>query len=88
MNSAFIPLAVAAAVPFGICFAVARAGHARTAWWLPGGILAITLAFVVLGLRLGSEVSTARDAVLSILSLGLPAFFGGVLGIVLGRRRA
>jgi hypothetical protein len=88
MTSAFLPLVVAAVLPFAICFGVARAGRARTAWWLPGGILAITLTFVVLGLRLGSEVSTAFDAVRNILALGLPAALGGVLGILLGRRRA
>lgn len=88
MGAGALNLLVAFAVPFAICFGVARAGRARTAWWLPGGILAITLAFVVLGLRLGTDVSTASDAVLGIVLLGLPACLGGVLGILLGKRRA
>lgn len=88
MNSDLLFHVVAAAVPFAICFGVARAGHVRTAWWLPGGILAVTLAFVLLGLRLGTELETAAGAIQSILILGLPAALAGVAGIFLGRRRA
>lgn len=88
MVSETLVYGVAALVPLVICFGVARAGHVRTAWLLPGGIAVMTLAFVFLGIRLGTEAATGAGVVRSILHLGLPAIVGGILGIVLGRRRA
>jgi hypothetical protein len=88
METAFLPLAIAAAVPFGICFGLARAGHARTAWWLPAGIAVLTAAFVVLGYRLGTDAATGAGAVRSLLLLGIPAAVCGAAGVLLGRRRA
>jgi len=79
---------VAALVPFVICFGVARAGHARTAWWLPAGIGVLTIAFVFLGFRLGADAPTGAGVVRSVLLLGVPAVVGGIAGVLLGRRRA
>ena len=88
MGSTILTLVVAFGVPFAICFGVARAGHVRTAWWLPAGIAVLTVAFVALGYRLGTDAATGAGAVRSILLLGVPAAVGGVAGILAGRRRS
>lgn len=75
-------------LPFALCFALARAGHARTAWWVPGGILLLTTAFLALGFWLGSEVQTGPHAMLGLLVMTVPAVVGGAAGILTGRRRA
>jgi hypothetical protein len=75
-------------VPFVICLLLARRGHARTAWWLPGGILVMTLMFVGAGVWLSGEIQTGIGAARSLALLAAPAILGGVAGILLGRRSA
>lgn len=87
-TGSLLALIVYFAVPFAVCFGVTRAGHARKAWWLPGGILAVTAAFIVFGLRSGADSGTTAGAIQSLLLLSAPAALGGVAGILLGRRRA
>jgi hypothetical protein len=88
MESTILPLAIAVVLPFAICFGLARAGHAKTAWWLPAGIAVLTATFVVLAYRLGTEAATGAGAVRSLLLLGVPATIGGAAGVLAGRRRA
>jgi hypothetical protein len=75
-------------LPFALCLGLARAGHARSAWWIPGGILLLTAAFVALGIMLGSEIPTGAHAAMGLVLLTAPAVLGGTAGILLGRRRA
>lgn len=88
LQNGFLMHAGAFVLPFALCLGLARAGHARTAWWIPGGILVLTGAFVVLGILLGSEIQTGAHAVMGLVLLTAPAVLGGTAGIVLGRRRA
>ena len=75
-------------IPFLICLVLARRGHARTAWWLPGGIFVMTLMFVAAGVWLSGEMQTGFGAARSLGLLALPGIVGGVAGILLGRRGA
>ena len=75
-------------LPFAICFALARRGQARAAWWLPGGLFVMTLLFVAMGVALSGEMQTGLAAAGSLVTLGLPAILGGVAGILMGRRKA
>ena len=86
-GSFLVGAAVAFTLPFAVCFLTARRGHARTAWWLPGGLLAMTLLFVAMGVALGGEMPTGPAAAASLAGLGIPAVIGGVIGILLGQRR-
>ena len=85
--AALATLAASFALPFAICFLLARRGHARTAWWLPGGILVLTGLFVALAMRLGQDVQTGFAAAQTLGAMAVPAVLGGSLGILLGRRR-
>jgi hypothetical protein len=75
-------------LPFLVSLTLARRGHARTAWWLPGGIAAMSVLFVGMGLVLGQEMQTGPGAAMSLGLLSVPAIIGGVAGILIGRRRA
>jgi hypothetical protein len=75
-------------IPFMVCFFLARRGHARTAWWLPGGILVMTLMFVGAGVWLSGEMQTGTGAARSLGLLAVPGIVGGVAGILFGRRGA
>jgi hypothetical protein len=75
-------------IPFLVCLILARRGHARTAWWLPGGLLVMTLMFVGTGIWLSGEMQTGIGAARSLGLLSAPAILGGVAGILLGRRSA
>ncbi|MGE5199409.1 MAG: hypothetical protein ACM3H9_07190 [Rhodospirillaceae bacterium] len=80
--------ALAFLLPFAVCLLLARRGHARTAWWLPGGILAMTLMSVGAAVWLGEEMQTGFGAARSLALLSAPAMLGGVAGILAGRRLA
>jgi hypothetical protein len=89
LSAAVLAAYLAALVlPFAICFALSRRGQARTAWWLPGGLFAMTLLFVAMGVALSGEMQTGLAAAGGLVTLGLPAVLGGVAGILLGRRKA
>ena len=87
-GAGFLAYAVAFLLPFVVCLLLARRGHARTAWWLPGGLLVMTLMFVGAGFLLSDEMQTGFGAAWSIGFLSVPAILGGVLGILFGRRGA
>jgi hypothetical protein len=79
---------IAFLLPFVVCFLLARRGHARTAWWLPGGLLVMTAMFVGAGVWLSGEMQTGIGAARSLGLLAVPGIVGGVAGILLGRRSA
>jgi hypothetical protein len=83
----YVALAVSFLLPFAVCFALARRGHARTALWLPGGIFVMTGIFVWLGMQLGDEIQTGLVAVRSIATISAASILGALAGILLGRRR-
>ena len=60
--SAWLFYGIAFLVPFLVCLLLARRGHARTAWWLPGGLLVMTLMFVGAGIMLSGEMQTGIGA--------------------------
>jgi hypothetical protein len=87
-GSAWLYFGFAFLLPFVICLLLARRGHARTAWWLPGGILVMTLMFVGAGVWLSGEIQTGIGAARTLGLLAVPGIVGGVAGILLGRRSA
>jgi hypothetical protein len=87
-GAAWLSYGIAFLVPFVVCLLLARRGHARTAWWLPGGILVMTLMFVGAGVWLSGEIQTGVGAARTLGLLSAPAILGGVAGILLGRRSA
>jgi hypothetical protein len=86
--SAWLFYGIAFLVPFLVCLLLARRGHARTAWWLPGGLLVMTLMFVGAGIMLSGEMQTGIGAARTMGLLSAPAILGGVAGILLGRQNA
>ena len=86
--SALPVYAVAFIVPFLISLVLARRGHARTAWWLPGGIVVMSGVFIGMGYMLGREMQTGPAAAWSLGLMAAPAIIGGVAGILVGRRRS
>jgi hypothetical protein len=87
-GAGYLAYGAAFLLPFLVCLVLARRGHARTAWWLPGGILVMTLLFVGAAVWLAAEMQTGFGAARSLGLLAAPAIIGGVAGILLGRRPA
>jgi integral membrane sensor domain MASE1 len=85
-GAGLLAFSLAFLLPLLVCLLLARRGHARTAWWLPGGILVMTLFFMGVGVWLSGEMQTAFGAARSLGLLSAPAILGGVAGILLGRR--
>jgi hypothetical protein len=75
-------------VPFVICLFLAREGHVRTAWWVLGGILVMTMMWVFTAISLSGGVETYIQAAGVLGLAALPSIVGGVAGILLGRRSA
>jgi hypothetical protein len=87
-NAGWLSYGLAFLLPFLVCLILARRGHTRTAWWMPGGLLVMTLMFVGTGIWLSGEMQTGIGAARSLGLLSAPAILGGVVGILLGQRRA
>lgn len=79
--------AAAVLLPLIVSFGLARTGQVRAAWMLPLGLFVLGATFAGFGLVLGEDFQAVSGAVATIVTLAAAAVFGGLAGVLLGRRR-